>query len=143
MGEEIRTFTLDHLDECASLWVSMFNIEPWNEHWSLETARNRLSETMNTPGFVGFALFGNELLGFAMGYCEQWDAERIFYLKDLVVKTDRQRLGFGTKLIRHLERTLTEMNVKVFYLLAEPTAGGFYAKNGYRAEGLRYMRHRL
>lgn len=143
MREEIRTFKLDYLDECASLWVSICNSEPFNEQWSLETARKRLSETINTPGFVGFALFGNELLGYAVGYCEQWDAGRIFYLKDIVVKTDMQRQGIGTKLIRHLERTLTEMNVKHVYLLAEPTAEGFYAQNGYQVGGMRYMRRRL
>lgn len=142
-SEEIRALTLDHLDECASLWVSICNSEPFNEHWTLETARKRLSETLNTPGFVGFVFFDNEPLGYAVGYCEQWDAERIFYLKDIVVKTDMQRRGIGTKLIRHLEKVLKEMNVNHLYLLAEPTAEGFYAKNGYQAGGMRFMRRRL
>ncbi|WP_414583157.1 hypothetical protein [Scytonema sp. PCC 10023] len=73
MSEEILTFTTEYLDECADLAVEVFNGEPSNQHWTRETARRRLLEMVNTPGFVGFVWRKKETLGFVVGNCEQWE----------------------------------------------------------------------
>lgn len=31
--------TLDHLDELASLYVETFNSKPWNDEWTVCTAK--------------------------------------------------------------------------------------------------------
>lgn len=71
MSEEILAFTTEHLDACANVFVEVFKDEPWNEHWTQQTAKMRLLETLNTPGFIGFVLRHNEVLGFVVGYYEQ------------------------------------------------------------------------
>lgn len=36
--------TLEHLDELADLYVETFNSEPWNDEWTVDTAKKRLHE---------------------------------------------------------------------------------------------------
>jgi hypothetical protein len=31
MGERIEAFKLNHLEECAHLFMNAFNAEPWND----------------------------------------------------------------------------------------------------------------
>jgi hypothetical protein len=45
--------------------------------------------------------------------------------------------------MRRLEKSLGEMKVEYIYLLAERTAEGFYAKNGYLTGGMHFMARRL
>ncbi len=112
MPEEILRFTAEHLDACAHLFISVFN----RERWQLETARMRLSEMLNTPDFVGFVLFRQELLGFVVGCSEQSENGKHFKLKEICVRTDSHGLLIATKLLHHLENTLAMMNVKLIYL---------------------------
>ena len=36
--------TLEYLDELAELYVETFNSEPWNDEWTVDTAKKRLHE---------------------------------------------------------------------------------------------------
>lgn len=134
MLEEIQTFTTEYLDDCANLYVEVFNSEPWNEQWTIETARLRLFEILNTPGFIGFVLRQDELLGFVAGYCEQMQKGKGFYLKEICTHHDKQRRGIGTKLLNELMNTLTGMEVTAIYLVTmkDGQAEAFYTKNGYQ-----------
>jgi len=49
----IRAFQLCDLDECARPFVSVLSNAPWKDDWTIESARERLSEIHRTPGFVG------------------------------------------------------------------------------------------
>ncbi len=147
MSGEIRPFTPGDLDGAITLYVGVFNAEPWNDRWTIETARKRLAETFDTPGFLGVVAVENaEPIGFVAGYREQWFTGGHYYLKEMCVRTDRQRAGIGTRLIEHLERRLRDLDVERVYLLT--ARGGpaetFYAKRGYWASPkMIVMAHRL
>lgn len=147
MSEEILAFTTEHLDACANVFVEVFKDEPWNEHWTQQTAKMRLLETLNTPGFIGFVLRHNEVLGFVVGYYEQWwDDSKHFYVKEICVRPGRQHQGIGTKLLHQLMNTLATMNVTLIYLLTikEGQTEPFFVKNGYqRSPKMIFMSHRL
>lgn len=132
--EQIEPLTKYHLDECASILVSAFNREPWNEHWSIETAKKDLFWTLNTAGFMGFVCKRQEILGFAVGYCEQSDVTQVFYLRNLCVKADFQGRGVGNRLMLYLKETLKEMGIKMVYLITynDERLIDFYRKHGYR-----------
>ncbi|MDZ8077669.1 MAG: GNAT family N-acetyltransferase [Nostoc sp. DedQUE01] len=134
MSEEIQTFSTEYLDRCAYLYVEVFNSEPWNEEWSFNTARTRLLEIINTPGFVGFVFKQDELLGFLAGYCKQVQKGKSFYLEEICVRPDNQRQGIGTKLLNQLMDTLTSIEVSRVYLLTNKNgqAEAFYTKHGYQ-----------
>ena len=70
----------------------------------------------------------------AAGYCEHSDDGKVFYLRILCVSPGLQRMGVGSKLIRHLKETLTDMDICSIYLTThkESPARSFYERNGYR-----------
>jgi hypothetical protein len=49
MSERIEAFEEDHLDESAHLLVSTYNAEPWNDQWTLDTAKKDLTWVMEVP----------------------------------------------------------------------------------------------
>ncbi|MDZ8109610.1 MAG: GNAT family N-acetyltransferase [Nostoc sp. DedQUE12a] len=134
MSEQIETFSTEYLDRCAYLYVEVFNSEPWNEQWSFNTARTRLFEIINTPGFVGFVFKQDELLGFLAGYCKQGQKSKSFYLEEICVLPNKQRQGIGTKLLNKLMDTLIYIEVNRVYLLTNKDAQAetFYTKHGYQ-----------
>ncbi|BAY74096.1 hypothetical protein NIES25_05060 [Nostoc linckia NIES-25] len=143
MPEQIQTFSTEYLDRCAYLYVEVFNSEPWNEEWSFNTARTRLFEIINTPGFVGFVFKQDELLGFLGGYCKQGQKSKSFYLEEICVRPDKQRQGIGTKLLNKLMDTLIYIEVNRVYLLTnkDGQAETFYTKHGYqRNQQMIFMR---
>jgi len=76
-----RSMELSDLDKCAALFVSVFNRPPWCDQWTVESARGRLSDIAQSPGFVGLvAVSQGELMGFAAGCCEQRFDGQHFYL---------------------------------------------------------------
>lgn len=133
MAERIEAFKVNHLDECAELLVATFNAEPWNETWTLDTARRELTWTMEVPGFGGLVSLNDRVLGFATGYCEPDGRRNIFYLKTFCVRPDVQRMGVGSRLLEHLRGRLGEGGVNAIYLTTKKgtPAEVFYEKRGY------------
>ena len=43
MTERIEAFKPEHLDECAHLFMTAFNAEPWNDEYTLDTAKKQLA----------------------------------------------------------------------------------------------------
>ena len=68
MSETIIPITLDKMEQCIELYINVFNSEPWNENWTYEVARERLTDLLHTPRFLGFLLYDNgNLIGFIAG----------------------------------------------------------------------------
>jgi hypothetical protein len=80
VDERMESFREEHLDECANLLVAGFNAEPWNDSWTLDTARK---ETTKVPGFVGSVALNEGVVAFATGYREPDDGRDVFYPRDL------------------------------------------------------------
>ncbi|MED3985791.1 hypothetical protein P4646_17275 [Peribacillus simplex] len=51
---EMVPLTSENLELCIELYMNVFNSEPWNERWTYETAKERLSDLLHTPKFLGF-----------------------------------------------------------------------------------------
>ena len=134
MAERIEALTESHIDECANLIVSAFNAEPWNESWTFDTAKKTLDQTLRVPGFLGFVSVEDEVMGFAMGCCEQDDKKEVFYLNTLCVRPDVQGKGVGSRLLDHLKVELGKSGISTIYLIThrDTPAESFYKKNEYR-----------
>ena len=111
MTEHIEAFNEDHLDDCAHLLVATFNAEPWNDNWTLDTAKQEIAWTMKVPGFVGLISLDEEVVAFATGWREPDDVRKVFYLKTFCVRPDAQGTGVGSRLIAHLKEHLGSKGV--------------------------------
>jgi aminoglycoside 6'-N-acetyltransferase I len=133
MAERIEPLREEHLDECAHLLVSTFNAEPWNDNWTLDTAKKELAWTQEVPGFMGLVSITDEVVAFATGYREPDDKCEVFYLKTFCVRPDVQGTGVGSRLLGHLKEELGKSGVNTIYLIThkETPAEAFYKKNGY------------
>ncbi|TRZ39179.1 GNAT family N-acetyltransferase [Niallia circulans] len=99
--------TEDTLEQCIELYISVFNSEPWNETWTYSSAKERLTDLLHTPKFLGFLLYvkGN-LIGFIAGNSKKSYAGLTFYLAELCINNRIQGKGYGTKLLLSLEEEL-------------------------------------
>jgi len=137
MNEELtfEPFTEEHLGAATKMFVHVFAAEPWNELWSHDSAKRRLSDIVRSPGFVGRSAFHEgEFVAFVLGQLEPYRNDQHFFLKEMCVSTRFQRRGVGTRLLSHLEEVLTEAGCSQVYLLTmrESEAERFYAANEFR-----------
>ena len=143
---DIERLSERHLAAAAQLYVDVFNAEPWNDTWTVETAHKRLAEIFATPGAIGLVVRPQDPIAALIGYTEQWFDGQHFYLKELYVAPGHQRSGIGTMLIRSLEGLLQEKGVDRVYLLTDHDgpAAAFYLRLGfYRSPRMTMMAHRL
>lgn len=129
--------TADTLGPCVDLYVDTFNGPPWNETWTSVDAAQRLGDFLSTPRSYGVCSWdsGGTLLGFALGHLERSGADDHFLLKEMCVRTSRQREGHGTRLLEALSERLGD--VRHWYLLTarDSDASSFYQGNGFRPAG--------
>ena len=74
------------------------------------------------------------LLGFAMGYFEQYDDCQAYDLIEIVVAGERQNQGLGTAFMRELERRVREKGAMLIQLQSVNDAKHehFYDKLGFK-----------
>jgi aminoglycoside 6'-N-acetyltransferase I len=125
----------NNLEQCIELYIKVFNSEPWNESWTYETAKERLTDLLHTPKFTGFFWKNNETpIGFIAGNSKTTYQGITFYLAELCINNEIQGKGYGSQLVQFLlEEELQKKNVKNIYLLTSNggLAESFYRKNGY------------
>jgi aminoglycoside 6'-N-acetyltransferase I len=63
VAETIVPITNDKMEQCIELYINVFNSEPWNETWTYQTAKERLTDLLHTPKFLGFLIFIMRRLG--------------------------------------------------------------------------------
>lgn len=123
-----------HLKSCAELYIKVFNAEPWNDEWALESAYNRLNDILISPNFIGvFYEEDNQIKGAIFGNCEHWFEGMQYNLKEMFVSTELQESGIGSKLLKYLEERLRKLGVVKILLCTskENRAGYFYQKSGF------------
>ncbi|WP_117149159.1 MULTISPECIES: GNAT family N-acetyltransferase [Paraliobacillus] len=142
MAERIELMTIEKLEPCIELYMNVFNSEPWNENWSFEIAKERLSDLINTPKFFGFSLYiENNLIGFIAGNNKRSHQGLTYYLAELCIDKKVQGKGYGTKLLKLLELELKNKDTKNLYLITSNSGvpEAFYKKNGYQVNDNRLV----
>lgn len=142
----ITSFSPEQLDAGAEIFRAVFNGPPWNDDWSFETARKRLSDILRTPGFQGWAATEDGLVGFLIGNLEQRCQRLSYCLQEMCVRSGLQRQGIGTRLLDQAKSELAALGTEDLYLLtmAGGPAADFYAKNNFWSNRRHIvMSHRL
>lgn len=124
----------DQVMECAQLYVKVFNAEPWNDGWTMETSYQRLIDNFDTPNFAG-VLYQEDgrVKGAAFGNIEQFYNGRHYMLKEMFVSPEIQGKGVGRTILRELEEKLKAFGVTTMVLLTSKGKDTvrFYINNGF------------
>lgn len=99
----MKDITIELIDDLAVLFVNAFNKEPWNDNWTIEQAKERLIDIINTPKFCGMASYEDKkLVGFIMGRGEQYYDGIHFQILEFCVDNKMQGKGLGRKILKEL-----------------------------------------
>lgn len=141
---EIRIYKNTDLLNVATLFLKVFNSDPWNDNWeSTEQVKENLSDIINSPKFIGFvAIKKDKIVGFVLGNIKIWSTAKHYYLSEMCIDNDMQRSGVGTKLISSLKSYLKKLDVSELTLLTikDMFSYNFYIKNNFEeVEDLKFL----
>jgi len=142
----IKPFSMSDLQNCCELYVRTFNGEPWYDHWTVETAYDRLLELAENKRFLGYTLWNDdELIGAVFCFLKTYYNGSEIFVEELWVSSDYQRKGYGMKLMDEVEKYATENGITSVTLFTgkNKPSFDFYEKRGYNhLENLAYMHKR-
>lgn len=123
----------EYKKELTTLFISIFNSEPWNNHWTKETAQKSLDELIHMPGFFGlYAYRDSKILGAIMGHVHHYDRQKTYYIDEFFVANEYKRQGIGKKLYTQAINELMNEGVAgaFFTTLKNTPAYHFYLEMG-------------
>lgn len=129
-----RQMTQADIPLVIPLYISYYNNRE-DGAWTEETVYKRIHQVWSREDAYCLLLEdGDDVLGFAMGYFEQYDDCMAYDLIEIVVAAERQRQGLGTAFMRELEAHVKEKGAMLMQLEAVNDAfhAHFYGKLGYR-----------
>ncbi len=114
----LTPITLEDIQALTALYTKTFSEAPWNEPWTEDISKKRLTQMIKCDGFVGMKIEdGNQLIGLILGNIEYSFRGTEFYIKEFCTDSDVQGKGVGTKLLASFEAHLKELGVNSIYLL--------------------------
>ncbi|MGB3692240.1 MAG: GNAT family N-acetyltransferase [Spirulinaceae cyanobacterium] len=135
--------SIQTLEKCSESLVSAYNGEPWHDNWTKEKALEKLTCFYNSPKFLGWmAMQEDKLLGCCVGNIEPYYIGDYFYLKEMFVSVQSQRMGVGSKLMASLKGYLETIGIETIILFTSKEAFpfDFYQKTGFKEmKGMRMM----
>ena len=130
---EYKEISIIQINDLAKMYVDTFNSEPWNDNWTIETAKKRLCQMINVEDFYGIVAYKQgELCGMILGSKEQYCEGVRFNIKEFCVRNKVRGNGIGTKVFKEFKSRLKSSGVKEIILLTSRGASteGFYHKHG-------------
>lgn len=111
------------INDAAQAYKGVIPEDRWNEpYMPFEKLRNEIDD--------GIVFWGLERDGQLRGVMGIQDKDDVTLIRHAYVRTQAQKIGIGTKLLRHLEG-MTEKPVLIGTWAASLRAISFYEKNGY------------
>ncbi|MDY6936080.1 MAG: GNAT family N-acetyltransferase [Cyanobacteriota bacterium] len=115
---KIRKIEPRDLRSLSELYVSVFRIPPWNEHWECDWAEERLTWIFNSQSSYGYlTTINSKIIGAILGNFIPFKGEKGFEILELFVAHQYQRQGIGSKLLDRLEHELKEDGYNFITLL--------------------------
>lgn len=115
-------------------------IDYYNNHeggcWTEQKARKRIQQVLTIED--SFSLIMNDdqdsVIGFVMGYFKQYDDIVGYTLEEIVISAENQHKGFGTLLLKEIEKRVKEKGASCIELQAvyDDLHEQYYGKAGYK-----------
>lgn len=131
----------EHLAACAHLLIEVYNTTTWDCRWSTEKAKTYIEELTQMPRFVGFLLEDDgEIVGVSLCHERTWWRHDELNINEFYISPDLQHRGYGTHLIRFMEKYVKERNLAGITLMTNNVdAAQFYHKNKFHYNDLVFM----
>lgn len=133
---EFYEVTMKHLNEMAALYADAFNAPPWNDKWTVKTAKKRLHQMIHCKGAFGLVVYQNERLsGLIIGGEEQFYDGVMFPIKEFCVDRKPRGQGIGTSMFTEFEKRLKEKGIREMILFTSrgDSTEGFYHHRGFHS----------
>ncbi len=128
-----RPMTTADMEQVTALYMAHYN-DHEGGCWTAQTTARRILQVLTRMDSLCRILERDgEILGFAMGYMEQFDDIQAYDLVEIVIRHDQQGQGLGTAFMTMLERDVKAAGMALIQLQAVNDAmhHHFYGKLGY------------
>ena len=122
------------IDLVVPLYIEHYNTYEGGE-WTQKTTYKRIHQVWSREDSLCMILEqDSEVIGFVMGYFEQYDDISAYDLVEIVIKHEHQGKGIGTAFMELLEKKVRELGGAMIQLQAvnDEMHEHFYGKLGYR-----------
>ena len=131
---QYRIMTEADIRRVLPLYIEHYNTYEGGE-WTEETTYKRIHQVWSREDSLCLILENKtEIIGFAMGYFEQYDDLKAYDLIEIVITHKYQHHGYGTAFMLELERWVKDLGGAMIQLEAvnDPLHNDFYGKLNYR-----------
>lgn len=129
-----RMMAEDDIDRVVPLYIEHYNTYEDGE-WTQKTTYKRIHQVWSREDSMCLILEqGGEVIGFAMGYFEQYDDIQAYDLVEIVIAHEYQGKGIGTYFMGLIEVKVKELGGATIQLEAvnDDMHNSFYGKLGYK-----------
>lgn len=126
--------TVEDISTLVPIYIDYYNTYEDSE-WTPETVSHRIHQVVTREDSYGLVLKDeNVVIGFAMGYFEQYDDGKTYDLVEIVIAKEYQNKGIGTEFMKTLEQHVKEQGAFMVQLESVNDAmhRQFYGKLGYQ-----------
>lgn len=130
---EYTIFTKQNIDDIIPLYIRYYNEREHGE-WTEDTVYKRICQMISREDSFGLVMTENDIIiGFVLGYFEQFDDGKTYNLMEIVIADEYQNQGYGTKLMNELERKVKNMGAFMISLQAvnDNNHDRFYGRLGF------------
>lgn len=113
-----RIMTESDIDAVIPIYIDYYNTHE-NAQWINETTYKRIHQVWSREDSLCMVMeCGENIIGFVMGYFEQYDDIKAYDLVEIVIGHAYQRQGFGTEFMKKIEETVKESGGAMIQLQA-------------------------
>ncbi len=131
---QYRIMTEDDIQKVVPLYIDYYNNNE-DAEWTTETTYKRIHQVWSREDAYCLVWENkNDIVAFAIGYFEQYDDCFAYDLVEIVVTTQLQNKGYGSRFMKELESCVKNEGAMLIQLQAvnDDLHNHFYGKLGYK-----------
>ena len=125
------------IQKVIPIYIDYYNNQE-DSIWTIETTYKRIHQVWSREDSYCFILEDNDIiLGFAMGYLEQYDDLKAYDLVEIVIDYKYQNQGYGKMFMLEIEKRVKEVGASMIQLQAvnDDMHKNYYGKLDYENTG--------
>jgi len=132
---KIRFARKEELKEITKIFISAYNIKPYNEKWTFKRALSKLKQYFK-EGKILIAIEDKLITGALIYNKIIWDKGDNYQIEEFFVLPNKQKQGIGSKLFDYFETLAKKNKIRAISFMAneKSKAYKFYIKKKYKKE---------